>query len=290
MVDWRQSVRRLVGSALTILIPTTSVDSTLEECLRAISSSAPVEGITSIGVLVVVDGGRDHESLSIDIEVKSLLSAAGFILEVSQSPHRGKPATLRYGEAKAPDGHVLMLDVRMRVSERTIGMLWNALQESHLRLVSGDIRYGASGSQVALRFARAYSASPYARSLDLKGACVLFSPAERSILAGIPEVVADDRYFLSRVKRSERTKVSGAVVHYEFRSGAFALIRQQARWTSANRSFDNTNNSYDRNEHETRSRPYFGPGAASFLDKATYVAIIALGRILGRVKPATPSW
>ncbi len=210
-------------------------------------------------------------------------------LNTTEIPFAGKIGKLSAGAKQMADTPVLALDAGVKLAPQTVRKLVDAISTGELDIVSGDLQYLDSANRIVQSFSRAYSSAPYARSNDLKGKCVLFSPQCLNILRNAPDVIADDRYFLSQVPRNRRQKIRGAVVGVFPRPSTGPLIMQQSRWISSNRLFDTEYPAYQRNEHETGRRRYFGPNPPALRDQITYFAVMSAAQAHSRIRPQTNS-
>lgn len=273
---------------LTILMCVRNAAAHLDAALEALLAS-----VTEISTrtLLIVNGSSD-ETAAKGFSWVERFAARDWELMIVESGAQGKPASLRLGESRAGPGPVMVLDSRVRLAPDALELLWMKFTTCEYDLVSGDLTYVESPSRIVSAFSRAYSRSPYSRSSDVKGTCVIFTERHRHVIRNMPDIGSDDRYYLSQTARNRRTKVPGARVFYYFPERPRDLLAQQVRWQQTNRALDRTVADYDRNEHELARWPYFGRSARpDLVAMLTYGGITALSALIARIRPSTkPVW
>ncbi len=215
----------------------------------------------------------------------------GWTLDVHLTDVVGKPAALRFGAAFRNGGGILVLDARVTIHPETLDELIAATENTELGIVSAQLNFVPVGGWVSQSFCRAYGASPYARSNDLKGTCIYFTPEFSEIPASMPDLASDDRYFVTSVKRRQRASIQSAQVDYRFPERAVDLIRQQTRWVRSNVEVDHTTGDYERNDHEEARRPYFGTDRVALGDRLVYFGVVAISRFISKTRrPLGGAW
>lgn len=276
-----------VDARTTIIMPARLAADDVDGGLSALLDSTTDR---AVDVHVVCNGPADDTDQRVGSWAASFIRR-GWTVTAHQTDVSGKPAALRFGSTHRGAGGVMVLDSRVRIHPPALEALIAATENSEVGVVSAQLNYVASGGWVSQAFCRAYGASPYARSDDLKGTCVYFAPEFADVLASIPDLASDDRYFVSAVKRSQRASIAEAKVDYVFPSGARDLVRQQIRWVHSNVEVDRAAGDYERNAHEAQRRPYFGASRPSLFDRIVYFGVVAISRVIARTRrPLDGAW
>lgn len=241
-----------------------------------------------LDVAVVCNGPVDGTEAVVEAE-RSLIESRGWTVRVDRVDEPGKCASIRHGARLARPGPVVVLDVRVGLQPATLGRLIDGCRANGWDVASARLAYVVAGDAVCRSFARAYAATPFGRSTDLKGTCVAVMPNRRDVLTELPDVPAEDRYYLSQVAADRRGTVVDAVVDYHFPLTVGALVRQQTRWAAANRGTVPLMDDHDRPAHEAERRPYFGSEVPAVRDRVVYGAIAASTRAAARLRPMRSS-
>jgi len=219
-----------------------------------------------------------------------LFKDRGWELSVLELEKAGKSASLRLGEAAAPDGLFGAIDVNIRPALDSLHHMVGALSSGELSVVSAQQRYVESGSAVVRRFARAYRCAPFARSSDVKGTFLLFADRHRGAVKQMPNLGADDRYFALTARRTERASIRAAAVDYYFPATLGSLVRQQIRWKRNNQVADAAVQASDAPGHEGNRWPYFEP-MPPLSSVAVYGAVTVVATVVARLRPRDmPAW
>lgn len=273
---------------LVILIPVKQSQAPLFETLKTLVESRTT--LRTVDVRVICDGPTDDSGEPIQA-FKESFADREWTLFVDEIAESGKVGALRHGMASVPkDSLVMMMDARCRLEEDTLQKLFSAVASGDLDIASTHIRYLVSGDRFVRAFSRAYSQSPYARSSDLKGTCVVFAPCVHHVIENAPNVASDDRYFLSSVPRKRRGRIDGAYSQYHFPATLTGLFQQQRRWVTTNREFDRSHDGYERNDHEARTGPYFGSQPPAIADRIVYFAMLLAARMFPMRLKGSSSW
>lgn len=266
---------------LTVVVPARCEAQRIDLTLDGLLNS---EVDRPLYVVVTCNGPRDDTEARVEARRNEFV-ARGWELTVDRIEQHGKCAAIRHGVGVGDAGSIVILDVRVGIGPNTIGALVDGAEQRHLLLASGRLDYVIAGSVVCRAFARGYAASPFGRSDDLKGTCVYVAGELRADLLALPDVSAEDRYYVSITTRARRGAVRDAVVRYHFPTTTWALFRQQVRWSAANRATERAIGDYDRPGHETQRRPYFGDQPPARRDRIVYATISIAARIIARLRP-----
>lgn len=234
--------------------------------------------------LICVPNGCTDRSAERARSAAPLFAARGWRLTVSEIDAPQKVAALKHAESLASEGWFLALDVHVRPHRDALRQVLEHAETRDLSVASAQLRYVVEGSAAVRRFARAYGRTPYARGNDLKGTFVAVAPDRRHLVAEMPGVGSEDRYYLRATPRDQRGSVDDAVVEYHFPGGLKSLVRQQARWHRNNAALDDRLPGGDPPAHEADRWPYFSP-RPSMLDIATYAAVWTAAFALARIRP-----
>lgn len=271
---------------VTVCIPVHNGADHIVRCLERVSQ---FDFAGKVHVVCVANGCTD-DSADRARRMASLFLDNGWELSVIELDEVGKSAAIRCGEERSPEGLFVALDVNVLPAVDSLHHLIAAANTDGLRVASAQLRYVETGSSMVRHFARAYGCSPFARSNDIKGTFTLFSHGHREVVKTLPDVGADDRYFLRTAARSERGSVEAAAVDYYFPSTFAALVRQQIRWKRGNRHVDATIETIDAPSHENSRWPYFRPRPPA-ISVAVYVAVTLVATLVARLRPHDkPAW
>lgn len=240
--------------------------------------------------VICVANGCTDDSADRARRMIPLFHARGWELSVVELDQAGKSAAIRCAEELAPAGLFAALDVNVRPALDSLHHLISAAGSNDLGVVSAKLRYVESGTALVRRFAQAYGCAPFARTDDVKGTFFVFADGHREVVRNLPDIGADDRYFLRTAARSERASVDAAIVDYYFPPSLASLIRQQIRWKRTNRYADALVDSIDAPSHEGDRWPYFRPRPPAGAI-AVYVAVMLVATVVARLRPRdVPAW
>lgn len=267
--------------AATVVVPARLEADRIGVALRNLLAS-DLDG--RLAVVVVCNGPADDTPAIVE-EQRGAFEQRGWRLSVDRIEQPGKCAAIRHGASVADAGPIIVLDVRIGLRPTTIDRLLRGRADRNWDIASARLDYVEAGDALCRSFARAYAATPFARSSDLKGTCVVVSPTRRDVLVELPDVAAEDRYYLSMVDAGRRGAVDEAVVDYHFPHSARALVGQQVRWAAANRATEPMMGEHDRSGHEIARRPYFGDRPPRLRDRIVYSVVAASARLGARLRP-----
>ncbi|MEM1332053.1 MAG: glycosyltransferase [Actinomycetota bacterium] len=271
--SWREPVAVVIPARLEV--------TRIDRCLDGVLASTTDR---RLDVLVVCNGPADDtEQRVADREVDFV--ARGWTLTVERIDDHGKCASIRRGALRAAPGPLVVLDVRVGLRPDTLERLVAGAIDRALYYASARLDYVVEGDAVCRAFSRAYAASPFGRSHDLKGTCVFVAHERRADLLVLPDVPAEDRYYLSLTPRDRRGTISDSVVEYHFPTTARRLFDQQMRWASANRATVPVMDRHDRPDHVTDRRPYFGARPPRLADRVVYGLLSGAARVVARTRP-----
>lgn len=277
----------VLPDALSVVIAARGAE---DEIVQTLESLVPAPTGVALSVVLVTNGTPDRTAERAEHYREQIEQRGGELIHEHLS-QQGKAPALRYGTRIAPAGPVLFLDTRVHLHPNSLEALLAAIGSGNYDVVSAQQLYASNSSKWVSAFARAYGASPYGRSTDLKGTCILISERHRSIVDTLPDTGADDRFFVASTTRDRRTVVDSAHVDYHFPESLPELLTQQTRWVRGNLGFDDAYGDYDRGVHEQDRRPYFGPNPPDVLARATYVGVMVFAHLKARLGRAdTASW
>lgn len=279
--------RGVLPDALSVVIAARGAE---DEIVQTLDSLFPAPAGVALSVVLVTNGTPDKTADRAE-KFRSRIEESGGELLHEHLSAQGKAPALRYGTRIAPSGPVMFLDTRVDLHPNSLDALLAAIGTGRYDVVSTQQLYQPKESRWVSAFARAYGASPYGRSTDLKGTCILIASGHREIVEKLPDTGADDRFFVASTSRDRRTIVDGAFVDYHFPQTLSALVTQQTRWVRGNLGFDDVYGDYDRGVHEQDRRPYFGPNPPDLEARLTYLGVMAFAHLKARLgKPDTASW
>lgn len=267
--------------SLAVVIPARLEGNRIDRCLDGLSAQdidRPLE------VLVVCNGPVDGTETRVAAR-RDEFRRRGWSLDVEVLDEHGKCASIRHAARLATPGPLVVLDVRVGLRSDTLRRLVSGATEQGLAYASARLDYRVAGDAVVRAYGRAYASSPFGRSADLHGGCIYVAADRRADLCELPDVLAEDRYYLSLTSRSRRGAIADAVVDYHFPPTARQLFRQQVRWIAGNRAAEPEMGRYDRPDHETDRRPYFGQRPPRRRDRVVYLAVVAGARAVARARP-----
>lgn len=207
----------------SIIIPANNEALWMSTCLEAVFASVRVE---KLQIIVVANGCTDNTA-NIARRYTVLAKEKGWQLDVLELEIGNKLHALNVGD-RAALGHIrIYLDADVRVSERLLYQLENALDRAEPAWASGQLQMAAA-SRISRAYARFWSKVPFmARTVPGSG---LFgvNEAGRARWDKFPEIISDDMFVRLNFKARERIAVPAGYV-WPVAEGLRNLIKVRRR-------------------------------------------------------------
>lgn len=220
------------GPPLSVIVPACNEAGWIDACLAAVAASRGAEG----EVVVVANGCTDDTAARARAHA-GMLAAAGFALNVLETPALGKPGALNAGDAAARYPDRAYLDADVTVSPGLLAAIAAALDRPVPRLASGSPVVAPARSFVTRAYARFWTRLPFVAQGCPAFGLYAVNAAGRARWGPFPDIISDDTFVRLHFSPAERLRLPETYV-WPMVEGFGALVRVRRRQDRGVAEFD----------------------------------------------------
>lgn len=233
----------------SVIIPANNEALWMSTCLEAIFASVRIEQLQ----IVVVANGCTDNTADIARRYTVLAEEKGWQLDVIELEVGNKLHALNVGDNAALGYLRIYLDADVRVSERLLYQLENALDRDEPAWASGQLQMAAA-SRISRAYARFWSKVPF-MAKTVPGAGVFgVNEAGRARWDKFPEIISDDMFVRLHFKARERLSVPAGYV-WPVAEGLRNLVKVRRRQNRGVAQLAELYPQLMKNEDKTRAKP-----------------------------------
>ncbi len=233
----------------SVIIPANNEALWMSTCLEAIFASVRIE---QLQIIVVANGCTDNTA-DIARRYTVLAEEKGWQLDVIELEVGNKLHALNVGDNAALGYLRIYLDADVRVSERLLYQLENALDRDEPAWASGQLQMAAA-SRISRAYARFWSKVPF-MAKTVPGAGVFgVNEAGRARWDKFPEIISDDMFVRLHFKARERLSVPAGYV-WPVAEGLRNLVKVRRRQNRGVAQLAELYPQLMKNEDKTRAKP-----------------------------------
>ncbi len=233
----------------SVIIPANNEALWMSTCLEAIFASVRIEQLQ----IVVVANGCTDNTADIARRYTVLAEEKGWQLDVIELEVGNKLHALNVGDNAALGYLRIYLDADVRVSERLLYQLENALDRDEPAWASGQLHMAAA-SRISRAYARFWSKVPF-MAKTVPGAGVFgVNESGRARWDKFPEIISDDMFVRLHFKARERLSVPAGYV-WPVAEGLRNLVKVRRRQNRGVAQLAELYPQLMKNEDKTRAKP-----------------------------------